>query len=315
MKLSVAIITYNHERFIRQAVESVLAQRVGFDFEIVIGEDCSTDKTRTIVSDLQHRYPQRIVALLRPRNIGAMRNLQETLASCKGEYIAFLEGDDYWTSEDKLQRQVKFLDEHLECSISCHRVRVIDEMNSGQNSVAFPSLPLGTYTIDDLLRGNFIMTCSAVCRWGSMRRLPDWFLGLKLADWPMFALVARAGTIELMDEVMAMYRVHSGGIWSGRSERDRLHESIRMLRILESELAPAHTDAIRRTVAGYYLRLAEIAQTNGRRMEAGICLVNCLRSGGALPPDTRPVLRGLGWYTALGSLRPPLARIKRAILG
>ena len=76
------------------------------------------------------------------------------------------------------------------------------------------------------------MTCSAVCRWGSMGRLPDWFLGLKLADWPMFALLARAGTIELMDDIMADYRVHSGGIWSSRPESSRLQEGIRALHFL-----------------------------------------------------------------------------------
>ena len=176
MKLSVAMITYNHERFIRQAIESVLAQKVNFDFEVVIGEDCSTDNTRTIVAELQQKYPERIVALMRPNNLGAMRNLQETLAACKGQYIALLEGDDYWTAEYKLQKQVDFLDSHPDSAISCHRVRFIDEMNSGQSSV-FPSLPAGTYTIDDLLRGNFIMTCSAVCRsgvFGKASRLVSW---------------------------------------------------------------------------------------------------------------------------------------------
>ena len=132
MKLSVAMITYNHERFIAQAVESVLAQKVNFDFEVVIGEDCSTDNTRNIVAELQQQYPVRIVALMRPDNLGAMRNLQETLAACKGQYIALLEGDDYWTCEDKLQRQVEFLDSHPECAISCHRTRFINEMSSGR---------------------------------------------------------------------------------------------------------------------------------------------------------------------------------------
>src|ERR1700721_1190908 len=201
MKLSVAMITYNHERFIRQAIESVLAQKVNFDFEIVIGEDFSTDSTRAIVAELQQQYPELIVALMRPHNLGAMRNLQETLAACKGQYIAFLEGDDYWTAQHKLQKQVDFLDARPDCAISCHRTQFTDEMNSGHSSV-FPSLPAGTYSIDDLLRGNFIMTCSAVCRWRAMGRPPDWFLGLKLADWPMFALLARAGTIELWGYVV-----------------------------------------------------------------------------------------------------------------
>ena len=314
MKLSVAMITYNHERFIRQAVESVLAQKVNFDFEIVIGEDCSTDNTRKIVTELQQQCPKRIVALMRPRNLGAMRNLQETLAACKGQYIALLEGDDYWTSEDKLQRQVESLDSHPECAISCHRARFINEMSPG-NTTVFPSISAGTYSIDDLLCGNFIMTCSAVCRWGSMGRLPDWFLSLSLADWPMFALLAREGTIELMDDIMADYRVHSGGIWSSRSESSRLQDAIRALHFLAPVLGARHNKAVRKMVARCYLRWGEIAQGMGKRAETGMCLVNCLRYGGAHLDGGGATLRGLAWYCALGSLHPPLARVKRAILG
>ena len=104
MKLSVMMITYNHEKFIAQTLESVLAQKVNFDYEIVIGEDCSTDRTREILMDFYRRYPKRIVPLLRDKNIGAMRNMEATLAACKGNYLALLEGDDYWTCPEKLQR-------------------------------------------------------------------------------------------------------------------------------------------------------------------------------------------------------------------
>src|SRR4030088_1685053 len=102
MKLSVMMITYNHERFIAQAITSVLAQRVNFDYEIVVGEDCSTDGTREILMDFHRRFPDRIVPLLRDQNIGAMRNVEATLAACRGRYLAVLEGDDYWTCEEKL---------------------------------------------------------------------------------------------------------------------------------------------------------------------------------------------------------------------
>src|SRR5580700_3234664 len=109
MKLSVAMITYNQERYIGQAIESVLAQRVNFDYEIVIGEDCSTDGTREIVRDFGRRYPNRIVPLVRDQNLGGPKNLISTLASCRGQYVALLEGDDHWTSADKLQKQVDYL--------------------------------------------------------------------------------------------------------------------------------------------------------------------------------------------------------------
>jgi glycosyltransferase involved in cell wall biosynthesis len=130
MKLSVAMITYNHERFIAQAIESVLAQKVDFDYEIVIGEDCSTDGTRAVIMDFQRRCPDRIVVLLRERNIGAMRNLAGTIAACRGKYLAVLEGDDYWTCANKLQKQVDFLDKHPDWAVCCTRAEVRNECDT-----------------------------------------------------------------------------------------------------------------------------------------------------------------------------------------
>src|ERR1700690_1472331 len=163
MKLSVAMTTYNHEAFIQQAIESVLAQRVNFDYEIVVGEDGSTDGTRVILMNLYQKYPERIVPLLHDENIGAARNFQATLASCQGQYLAYVEGDDYWTSADKLQKQVDFLDQHPDYSICCHRVQIRDETGAGRKDV-LPNRTAGTYTMEDLLAENFIPTCTVMYR-------------------------------------------------------------------------------------------------------------------------------------------------------
>jgi cellulose synthase/poly-beta-1,6-N-acetylglucosamine synthase-like glycosyltransferase len=88
MKLSVVMITYNHEQYIAQAIESILAQNVNFEYEIVIGEDYSTDGTRAVVMAFHRRYPDRIRLLLRDQNVGAMRNFVETIETCHGEYLA-----------------------------------------------------------------------------------------------------------------------------------------------------------------------------------------------------------------------------------
>src|SRR3984885_13749881 len=194
MKLSVAMITYNHERFIGQALESVLAQRVNFDYEIVIGEDCSTDGTREIIMDFCRRYPKQVLPLLRDTNVGAMRNLEATLATCRGQYVALLKGDDYWTTSDKLQKQVDFLDVHPDRAICCSRVRFLYEPDSENFDVKFdvyPMCPAGPYTVEDLFKRNFVMTCSAVLRRELIGLLPEWFFKMKLGDWPLCALVAR----------------------------------------------------------------------------------------------------------------------------
>ncbi len=300
MKLSVLIITYNHERFVAQAIESVLAQRVNFDYDIVIGEDCSTDGTRAVIQEFQRRYPERIVAFFRERNVGGLRNLEATLPACRGQYLAILEGDDYWTCPNKLQRQVEFLDSHPKYAISCHRVRFLDETGSGQAG-SHPPHPAGSYTIEDLLRGNFVMTGSAVVRRDLVALLPPSFSDLKAGDWARSVLTARHGTIELMDDIMAVYRLHAGGAWSGLSPDARLKETAGVLRALDKELGFRYAATIRQTIASPYLQMALTARSNGRRIETGKNLLRCVCNGGLSLGMSARTLAGLAAYTLLGS--------------
>lgn len=311
MKLSVAMITYNQERFIGQAIESVLGQRVNFDYEIVIGEDCSTDGTRAAILDFQRRYPDRIVALLREQNISAMRNFAETIAACQGQYVAFLEGDDYWTSADKLQRQVDFLDDHPDSALCCHRVKTLNETGSAEFDI-FPPRAAGTYTIEDLLKGNFIMTCSTMLRRELIGPIPRWFFKMKLGDWPLFAMVARYGRIELMDEVMAAYRVHHGSTWSVLPLLTRLREGARMLRALDAQLGFQYTKTIRQTIARPYLDLAIAARSNGKRTETAKHLASYVRNRGLRSPGNRRLLAGLAAYALIGSGYKIFSRAKLA---
>src|SRR3982751_285794 len=121
MKVSVLILVYNQERYIRNTIDSVLMQQVNFDYEIVIGEDASTDDTRTIVLQLAQQHSNRIRVLLRDTTdaerdraagLGGKSNFVQGLHACRGEYVALLDGDDYWTDPLKLQKQVDFLDNH-----------------------------------------------------------------------------------------------------------------------------------------------------------------------------------------------------------
>jgi glycosyltransferase involved in cell wall biosynthesis len=299
MKLSVMMITYNHERFIAQALESILAQRVDFEYEIVVGEDCSTDNTREILKDFQRLNPGRIVSILRTKNIGAISNFAATIAACRGRYLAVLEGDDYWTDQNKLQKQVEFLDSHPDFAICCHRVRFLDEMGTLDFEV-HPSFS-GSYTIEDLLRMNFVISCSAVLRRELIGPLPSWFFGLALGDWPLFALVATQGKVEVLDEIMATYRVHSAGIWSSRSIAFRLREISRMLRALDRHLEFRYTDTIRQTVCRCDLDAALLEREHGRRVGTARQVLTCLRHGGWNIPEMRRALAGLAAYAVIGS--------------
>ncbi len=128
MVVSVVFITYNHEKYVEKALRSVLEQETDFDFEVVVGEDCSTDRTREIVSSVAAEYPGRVNLLFREKNLGRpTKNVYETTMACKGEFIAYLEGDDYWTDKKKLQKQVDFLRAHPEYIGVTHKSRIIDE--------------------------------------------------------------------------------------------------------------------------------------------------------------------------------------------
>jgi hypothetical protein len=261
--------------------------------------------------EFHHRYPGRIVPLLRQHNLGAMRNFEAAIGACRGQYLAFLEGDDYWACEDKLQRQVDFLDTHPDFAICCHPVRFLDD-DASAKADEFRFLPAGPYTIEDLLKGNFVMTCSTVLRRDLIPPLPRWFSKMKLGDWPLFALVAQHGEIELMDAVMAVYRVHSGSSWSSLPSTTRLRESARMLRALDKHLRFQYTDVIRETIARPYLELASTARLNGSRTQTGKYLLSCLRNGGWRLPGSRRLLAGLAAYVLIGSWYKIFSRAQQA---
>ena len=124
--VSVAMITYNHEKYIRQAIQGALNQQTAFPYELVVGEDCSLDRTRQIVLDFQRRFPHRVRAITGPRNVGGHENARRVLQACRGKYIAFCEGDDYWHNPLKLQVQVDFLEANPDYGLVHGDVRIHD---------------------------------------------------------------------------------------------------------------------------------------------------------------------------------------------
>jgi glycosyltransferase involved in cell wall biosynthesis len=220
-KVSVLMITYNHESFVGQAVRSALNQEVDFPYEIVIGEDCSPDATRSIVERLHRENPEKIRLLKRDRRLGGHQNLIETLSACRAPYVALLEGDDFWTSPHKLRKQVDFLDRHPDCAISFHNVSVLN-CDGDTSERVVPGHWKRFSTCEDLLNLNFIPTCSAMFRHGLFPQFPEWIYSLPLCDWILHILNAQHGNIGFIDEVMGCYRLHKGGTFSTVSRLDNL---------------------------------------------------------------------------------------------
>ncbi len=152
--VSVALVTYKHEAYIREALDSILMQRVNFSYEIVAGDDCSPDGTQDILREYADRHPGRFVLLLREKNLGATANSYDIKCHCTGRYIAQLEGDDFWTDPDKLQKQVDFLEAHPEYIGTAHMHNVVDENSCPIKGIDGYCEP-GRFTMKDyLVEGN-----------------------------------------------------------------------------------------------------------------------------------------------------------------
>ncbi|MBC8288835.1 MAG: glycosyltransferase [Planctomycetes bacterium] len=201
--VSVAMLTFNHERFIRQAVESVLCQKTDFEFEIVISDDSSTDATPEILRELQESSAGQIRLLNHNSRLGVNRNLLETLKACRGNYIALLEGDDFWLGEEKLATQIAFLESHPDCSSVHHNVfrQADDDVDS--RSLMHLRSP-GSMSLREVLRTNPVATCSVMFRNEFSNGVPDWLLEVAMPDWCLHVLNAKRGQLGYIDQAWAV---------------------------------------------------------------------------------------------------------------
>ena len=229
--VSVFMMAYNHEKYIAQALDSVLMQNVNFVYDIVIGEDCSTDNTRSILLPYKEKHPEKIKLLLHEKNIGAAKNQIEVLENCTGKYIAMLEGDDYWTDPYKLQKQVDFLEANEDFAICHHNMQVIYEDEPEKNRVSNLPEQKEVTTIEDLAKGNYIYTASCVFRRYDYE-LPEWFNKSPVGDYVLHLLNARYGKIKYLKDVMGVYRVHKGGLWGNTNHLQKLPKWVKMYDLL-----------------------------------------------------------------------------------
>ena len=219
VSVSVCMIAYNHQEFIAQAVESVLAQSGNLDIELVIGDDASSDETSAILRKYRQAHPEQIKLRVNRTNMGMMGNLEATLSECTGAYIAMLEGDDYWSDPQKLAKQVAFLEDNPDFALCFHPVRVLE--NGAFQADRFTRDVAGVTSIHDLAKGNYIHTCSVVYRAGVFSEYPPSFKSSTVGDYFMHMLFARHGLIKKLPDTMAVYRVHGGGVWSAHNNLEK----------------------------------------------------------------------------------------------
>ena len=234
--VSVCVCTYNHARFIRQALDSVFTQETSFPFEVIIGEDRSTDGTAEIVVEYERRFPQQTRLLMSTENLGQYTgngrlNLIRCLQACRGQYVAFLEGDDYWTATDKLQTLSELFEQDPEINTVFHNIGVecegkhgplIPFYTTGECSPPQLPLPRAVTRYSDLVGDNFIHISSLVTRNRPIdREALSVLLTLNYGDWFLPLHFTNGSEIQFVDRTMSCYRFHGNGAYGSLPVKER----------------------------------------------------------------------------------------------
>lgn len=224
LMVAVYMITYNHEKFIAKAIDSVLMQKTNFRFKLFIGEDFSTDNTRGICIAYAEKYPDKISLRLNASNF-LIRNSKATYEGCfnsGAKYMAMLEGDDYWTDDTKLQKQVDFLEKNPEFSFTGHPAEIWDE-----DKQAFTGRFEWKNDLIELKDAVFsppIHTSSKLFRIGY--GLPENFFKIKAGDDALVCWLAERGKGFFFREPMSVYRLSSAGTWSTLGEKEKQYRAL-----------------------------------------------------------------------------------------
>lgn len=308
--VTVCLFTYNHAPYIAEAIEGVLMQEADFPFELLIGEDDSTDGTREIVLDYRSRHPDRIRVLLNDRSDvvyvdgkpTGRWNYANTLSQARGTYVAMIDGDDYWTDPRKLQLQADLLRENSDLALCCTAFAYVYQDDPERPSrIKRPNAPRPRYTRHDLLRGDHIGPPAVVMfvreRLGP---LPDWIYTLPNSDIAIYYLIARRGDVGYIDAVTAHYRLHGASYYGGRSDLQRAEMSLLSRERMLPHMPKSDRKALKQSMYKWYARASEAAGAEG--------------IPGAERAHSRAALRHLP-YAPSPSIREMLTLVRRSLTG
>lgn len=218
--VSVRMVTYNHAPYISQAIDGVLRQETDYPYELIIGEDCSTDATRKIVLQYQKKHPHVIRVITSACNVGAKRNNWRVGQACRGRYVALCDGDDYWHHPQKLQKQVDYLEAHPEVGLVHSAVRILSSeghaisIKRDDNNYIRSVLDYKKDLFREMMLGRYQLSTVTVCARRDLlisikQSDPEVYLSNRfiLGDLPMWLDLSRRTSFHYIDEALASYRM------------------------------------------------------------------------------------------------------------
>lgn len=239
-KVQVVCITYKHEQYLADALESFVRQKTNFPYEVLVGNDCSPDGTQAIIDEYVQKYPHIIRDIKRECNMGPTRNLIDLCSRCTAPYIAFCEGDDYWIDEFKLQKQFDFMEAHSNIRACYTSTRVLFPKEWGLESYYIPvngevvlpdSVPgyvkKATYKVHELVGLTAAQTSSFFFRWDYSIVLPEWYHGGMVGDWPLLFLQVGTSSVAFLPEITSVYRRSEVGCFMTRDKNEHFRRTRR----------------------------------------------------------------------------------------
>ncbi|MES2132266.1 MAG: glycosyltransferase [Bacteroidota bacterium] len=272
--LSVVVITYNQEKYIAQALDSILHQKCSYAYEVIVGEDCSIDATGDIVKEYAKNHPDKVFLSLNEKNNGAIANEKKCIEKAKGKYICFLEGDDYWMDELKLQKQIDFLEANPDYGLVHadvdHYYEATGKTEHHVNRSNHVKVPEGAIFNDLMKPDPFFIKPATVCfRKELVRQYFDYDLAIKenwpLTDFPLWLDIAFHSKVHYIDEVFATYRLLNESASRTQSPKKKLRFHNGLYHIKQTYIAKYKaSDAIKLAIdENYYRVLLKIAYNLG----------------------------------------------------
>jgi glycosyltransferase involved in cell wall biosynthesis len=266
-KLSILAFTFNHERWVAQALDSLLAQKTTFPIEILVLDDASTDGTVEIIKEYERQFPGLITGVYLPENQyskGGFSPLLTLFKHATGKYIAMCECDDFWTDPLKCQKQVELLEAHPECSMSVAQTDLYQEDgDSLRYLTTYRGLDKEILSFEDVL-GCYFHTSTYVVPAGMMRALQTYQSRIKITDTTMRYILLHLGPYVFLPEVVSVYRIRGGGMWSALDEVQRLKAEIQMAEMLYEKFEPQYRHHFAKRLLEQYLSLIILDIKRGR---------------------------------------------------
>ena len=274
--VTVRMTTYNHEPYIAEAIEGVANQKCDFPVELLIGEDCSLDRTREICLAYQSKYPGLVRLVVSPENVGMRKNSGRLLARARGRYLATCEGDDYWLSSNGLKERVDALESHPEICMCCSWIRTLRQDKAGTwrfTTTEGPRTANGYLTLEDVLQigGNPVPSCTKVARL-AMIEYVEWNPPIRYGDFGSLLLLLERGPCAVIPEALAARRVHPGGIHSMAPAEERAFHRIQVWKAWNEHSGRRYEPRVRQIIGSEYLGMARALALKKQRLRAGEAL-------------------------------------------